>query len=235
MLLIHESGFSVMIEEMLERYAKEMGFVLSDDNIKSLVSFAIELKKWNSRVNLTAITKDNEVAIKHFLDSLQLAPYVFDNDHVLDVGSGAGLPVIPLKIVKPATMMLSVDAVAKKVNFQRHIIRVLRLQGIEALHARVEDLQKTYAHKFSFITSRAFTRLDHFVALVAPLLARGGRLVAMKGEDAEGEIAASRDALKELGFIVTATHSYELPCNMGKHCLVEMMACKLAQDKGLEA
>jgi 16S rRNA (guanine527-N7)-methyltransferase len=176
-------------------------------------------------VNLTAITGDDEIVIKHFVDCLHLAPYVFDKDYMLDMGSGAGFPIIPLKIVKPETVMVSIDAVAKKINFQRHLVRVLRLQGIEVLHGRVEDLHDAYAHKFSVITSRAFTRLDRFVSLAAPLLRSEGRLIAMKGTDAEDEIAASNDTLRELGFTVTATHHYELVCNMGKRSLVILMAC----------
>jgi 16S rRNA (guanine527-N7)-methyltransferase len=147
---------------------------------------------------------------------------------MLDMGSGAGLPIIPLKIIKPATIMVSVDAVAKKINFQRYMIRVLGLQRIEVLQARAEDLHGAYASKFNIITSRAFTSLGNFVSLAAPLLARGGRLIAMKGADAEDEIAASNDRLKELGFTVAAIHRYDLPCNMGKHSLVVLMTCESA-------
>ncbi len=217
-----------MIRDILEQGAGEMGLMLSEENIRSFESFAAELKKWNSRINLTAITRDKEIAAKHFVDSLHLVPYVFDDDLLLDMGSGAGLPIIPLKIVKPGIEMFSVDAVAKKINFQRHVIRLLGLNGIEALHARVEELQETYANRFSIITSRAFTRLENFVSLSAPLLAKGGRLIAMKGADAENEIAADNDKLLELGFSVSAIHQYSLPCNMGRHCLVIVKPCQTA-------
>ena len=215
-----------MISDILKYASSEIGLKLSDENIKSFELFADELKKWNSRVNLTAITKDNEIAIKHFIDSLFLAPYVFDKDYVLDMGSGAGIPIIPLKIIKPETKMVSVDAVAKKVNFQRHVIRLLGLQGIEAVQARVEDLQETHRHRFSIITSRAFTRLDRFVSLAVPMLAAGGRLIAMKGADAGDEIADSHEKIEALGFAVTAIHHYALPRNMGEHMLVMLMARK---------
>lgn len=217
-----------MIRDILEQGAGEMGLMLSEENIKSFESFAAELKKWNSRINLTAITRDREIAAKHFVDSLHLAPYVSDDDLLLDMGSGAGLPIIPLKIVKPATKMFSVDAVAKKINFQRHVIRLLGLHGIEAVHARVEQLQEVYANRFSIITSRAFTRLENFVSLSAPLLTKGGCLIAMKGADAENEIAADNAKLLELGFSVSAIHQYNLPCNMGRHCLVIIKPCQAA-------
>lgn len=217
-----------MINDILINAASEIGLTLSEDHCKAFGVYISELKKWNSRINLTAITGDKEIAIKHIIDSLQLAAHVDNEDVLLDVGSGAGLPVIPLKIIKPKIMMYSVDAVAKKITFQRHVIRLLGLQKIEALHARIEDLQESYAGAFSIITSRAFTRLDHFVSLATPLLARGGRFIAMKGADVENEIAESNDTMKRLGCIVTDIHYYELPHGMGKHSLVFIKASETA-------
>lgn len=217
-----------MIADLLRRETANMGLTLSEEMIRAFETFAAELIKWNRKVNLTSITADNEIAIKHFIDCLHLAPYVLDEDILLDIGSGGGLPVIPLKIAKPETMMVSVDAVGKKINFQRHVIRLLGLRKIEALHTRIEDLHKTRAGKFSLITSRAFTRLDHFVSLAAPLLAENGRIIAMKGSAADDEIAISNDLLSSLGFSITSQHSYELPANMGTRMLAVMMSCKPA-------
>lgn len=215
-----------MISDILIQATREIGLTISEEHIKSFGIYVSELKKWNGRINLTAITGDKEIAIKHIFDSLQLAAHVSDEDFLLDMGSGAGLPVIPLKIVKQNTAMLSVDAVAKKITFQRHVIRLLGLQKIEALHTRIEDMQKTHAAKFSIITSRAFTKLDHFVSLATPMLASGGRLIAMKGTDVENEIADSNDIMKRVGCIVTDIQYYELPCGMGKHSLVVIAARK---------
>jgi 16S rRNA (guanine527-N7)-methyltransferase len=217
-----------MIADLLVRESANMGLTLSSENISAFETFASELIKWNRKVNLTAITAENEIAIKHFIDCLHLAPYILNDDILLDIGSGGGLPVIPLKIVKPETTMVSVDAVGKKINFQRHVIRLLGLQKIEALHSRIEDLHKTHLGKFSLITSRAFTRLDHFVSLAAPLLAENGRIIAMKGSSADDEITISNDILKSLGFTITSHHSYKLPANMGNRVLAVMMSCKPA-------
>lgn len=210
---------SSVIGDIVAQEAQTMGLSLSPHEINSFVLYASELKKWNSKVNLTAITKDKEIAIKHFVDSLSLAPYITDSDRLLDIGSGAGLPIIPLKILRPEIPMVSVDAVAKKIHFQRHIIRILNLQNIEAVHARVEDLHKTQQHSFSIITSRAFTRLDRFVSLAAPLLSEGGMLIAMKGDQAESEITASGEIFESGGFVVTSIHRYTLPLGMGERVL----------------
>ena len=215
-----------MIGDIVAQEALAMGLTLSAREIELFELYATELKKWNSKVNLTAITKDKEIAIKHFVDSLNLAPYITAGDRLLDIGSGAGLPVIPLKITRPEIQMVSVDAVAKKIHFQRHVIRTLNLQHIEAIHARVEELHRTLSHSFSVITSRAFTRLDRFVSLAAPLLAENGMLIAMKGGQAEDEIAESDEVVHAGGFTITSVHRYTLPQNMGERVLTFIKQCK---------
>lgn len=217
-----------IIGDIVGQEAHLMKLTLSEHEIHLFEMYAAELKKWNSKVNLTAITKDKDIAIKHFVDSLSLARYIAADDRLLDIGSGAGLPVIPLKIIRPDIPMVSVDAVAKKIHFQRHIIRILNLQNIEAIHARVEDLHKTHRHSFSVITSRAFTRLDRFVSLAAPLLAENGVLIAMKGDRAEGEIAESDEVVNAEGFAVASVQRYTLPHNMGERVLTFIRQSKAA-------
>jgi 16S rRNA (guanine527-N7)-methyltransferase len=124
--------------------------------------------------------------------------------------------------------MISVDAVAKKIHFQRHVIRVLGLQNIEAIHTRIEDLHKTHSHSFSIITSRAFTRLDRFVSLAAPLLEEGGVLIAMKGDQAENEIEAADAVVHSGGFTVASIQRYSLPHGMGERALTFIKQCKTA-------
>lgn len=208
-----------IIGDIVAQESQLMGLSLSAREIGLFELYAEELIKWNGKVNLTSITKDKEIAIKHFIDSLSIIPHLKAGDRLLDIGSGAGLPVIPLKILKPGIPMVSVDAVAKKIHFQRHIIRTLNLQNIEAIHARVEDFPKTDHHSFSVITSRAFTRLDRFVSLAAPLLSDDGVLIAMKGDQADDEISASDEVVHAAGFTVTSIHRYTLPYNMGKRVL----------------
>lgn len=208
-----------VIGDIVRQEAQAMELLLSTQEIDSFEIYAAELKKWNSKVNLTAITKDKEIAIKHFIDSLNLAPYIKEGDRLLDIGSGAGLPIIPLKIIRPEIPMVSVDAVSKKIHFQRHILRILNLQNIEAVHARIESLHKTHRHSFTVIASRAFTRLDRFVSLAAPLLAEGGVMIAMKGEQADNEIAASDELVHAGGFTIASIQRYSLPQNMGERVL----------------
>ena len=219
---------SSLIGDIVEREAQLIGFTISASEIEAFERYASELKKWNSKFNLTAIRKDREIAIKHFVDSLTLAPYLSAGDRLLDIGSGAGFPVIPLKIIRPDISMVSVDAIAKKIHFQRHIIRLLDLKKIDALHARIEELHNIEGNKFTVIISRAFTRLDRFVDLAAPLLAEDGILIAMKGEQAECEISASDTHLYASGFAVVTVHRYALPENMGERVLTLLKSSKAA-------
>src|SRR6185369_5646904 len=178
-----------MIRHILEQGAREL--TISEEYLLAFELFAEELKKWNRKVNLTAISSDKEIAVKHFIDSLVFADHVQVGENLLDIGSGAGIPAIPLKIVKPMIPVVTVDAVGKKILFQRHLARLLGLKSFEALHARVESLHGTHNKCFKVITSRAFSRLEQFVSLAAPLLADGGRMIAMKGPAVFGEMKAS--------------------------------------------
>lgn len=215
-----------MIGHMLKQRAKEMGLVLSEESIRFIELYVAELKKWNSKVNLTAITADEQIVVKHIIDSLVFAAQVHDGESVLDIGSGAGLPAIPLKIVRPMVSVVSVDAVGKKILFQRHVARLLKFDCFEALHARVESMPGANARRFDVVASRAFSQLDQFVALAAPLLAVGGRMIAMKGPSAIEEMKKAEVLLLTLGFEISAIHAYKLPLNMGERNLVVIKPCE---------
>ena len=217
-----------MIRYTLEQSAHEMGLDISGEAVRSFELFAEQLKKWNRKINLTAIITDEEIAVKHIIDALVLAGCVRDGDRVLDMGSGAGVPAIPLKIVKPSVRVTSVDAVGKKILFQRHVARLLGFKGFEAIHGRVENLSCIHAHGFDLIVSRAFSRLEHFVGLGAPLLAEAGRLIAMKGPTASDEIRADGERLATLGFEIVSVTPYRLPFNKGERNLIRIAPRKYA-------
>jgi len=204
----------------LERGAAELGLVLDQAQLEKFAIFAAELCKWNRKINLTAITRTEDVAVKHFLDSLAVIKHVELYGEMLDIGSGGGFPAIPLKIVTPLVAIVSVDSVEKKILFQRHAARMLGLEKFTAVHARVEDLAAVYPGRFNTIVSRAFSDLEKYVQLALPLLAPDGVIVAMKGREGKSEAGMSADKLAALGVAVTAVCEFRLPLNGESRSLV---------------
>lgn len=214
------------MRSILVQHLGEMGFDASDSSIRALEHFVFELQKWNQKISLTSITKTEDMTIKHLLDSMAVIELVREERMLLDIGSGAGIPAIPLKIMLPETQVVSVDAIRKKIVFQRHVVRLLGLQGYVAMHARVENLYASHSGCFNAIVSRAFSSLQTFILLAAPLLTDGGRLIAMKGPTVDDEILCSSEFLQRSGFRVSSIQTYFLPNNMGERRLVILSAAR---------
>ncbi|MEJ2641953.1 MAG: 16S rRNA (guanine(527)-N(7))-methyltransferase RsmG, partial [Desulfosarcinaceae bacterium] len=170
-------------KQLLTTGAAHFGFRLSDAQVQRFQIFAEELLAWNRRINLTRITAPDEIALKHFVDSLPGAGDLETGWRVIDLGSGGGFPGIPLKIVRPDLEITLVDAIRKKVSFQKHICRQLGFRGIECLHARIEKLGEDPAYQggYQAAISRALTDLDLLCRLAAPLLTVSGVVVAYRG------------------------------------------------------
>lgn len=168
-----------------------MGLAIDADQQARLLDYLALLKKWNATYNLTAIHEPDKMLTHHLLDSLAVLPYV-TADRVLDVGSGAGLPGIPLAITRPDLSVTLIDASHKKCAFIQQAAIELRLENVTALHGRVEDLHPEAL--FPQIISRAFSDLSDFVRLTGHLLAVGGEWLAMKGLYPHEEIAQLKGA-----------------------------------------
>ena len=179
----------------LNDHAKTIGIDFDCTQNRLFSAHAAELIKWNRKINLTTITDPIEVASNHFLDSLVPARFMPPNAAMLDIGSGGGFPGIPLKVLLPELSVTLIDASRKKVSFLKHVIRTLKLDDIEALHIRAEDLadQPSYINRFDVIVSRALTSLECFVRLALPLLACGGLIMALKGQVGNVEFADLRE------------------------------------------
>lgn len=167
-----------------------MGVTVTEKQSQQMFHHAEELLLWNRKINLTAIVDPLEMAVKHFIDSLAPLPWLKEKSAVLDLGTGGGFPGIPLKTVSPSLNMTLVDAIAKKINFSRQVIRLLGLSGINTIQSRAEDLagHSEYTAGFDAVISRAFASLGHFVSLAGPLVRESGRLLAMKGANVKPEL-----------------------------------------------
>lgn len=180
--------------EIRDKVREEIALELTDDQAERLARFATLLLKWNKTYNLTSINSAEDVVRLHIADSLTLVQH-FDEmvgavKTVLDVGSGGGLPAIPLAIMRPDLSVTLVDAVQKKTIFQRQACVACRLSNAKALHVRVETLGD---QKYEVITSRAFASLKDMIELTRGLLAENGRWLAMKGKIPDDEIAELPD------------------------------------------
>lgn len=198
---------------LLLRSLSGLGITLPEPVCRDLVRLREELLRWNARVNLTAITDPREVLEKHLVDSLTVLEEVDPAGRLLDLGSGGGFPALPLRLACPRLQVLSVDAVEKKIAFQRHIVRLLGLEGFTPWHGRAEEVpnRADFAGGFDLVISRAFASLEQFVRLALPCLAPGGRIIAMKGPEGPAELSAASPVLADLGLSCTNCRKLVLP------------------------
>lgn len=204
-----------MNEKLLQEGAQAFGIELTDQAIGRLQQYMAELLRWNRSLNLTAITQPDEIVSKHFVDAMSIVPLLAPGDHLLDVGSGAGLPGLVVAMLRDGQPITSLDAIDKKVRFQRHVCRLLGLMQVETLHGRVEGLAEKRTGQFDLVTSRAFRDPVRFIQLAHRLVRPGGRLVAMVSSavtPAGHDMEVLTDAH---GLQLVETRSYELPRQMG--------------------
>ena len=170
--------------------AAAFGIELNNDQTRQFAIHATELLLWNQKINLTAIIDPFEVAVKHFLDSISAARFIPEDATVLDIGTGGGFPGIPFKVLLPSLPVTLIDASRKKINFLKHVIRTLKLDNIEAVHIRAEDLagDPLYRNRFHVIVSRAISSLKLIHRLALPLLADEGVILALKGDIPNDEL-----------------------------------------------
>lgn len=188
----------MMFREILARY-----IALREEQLEQFQRFYELVLEWNAKMNLTAITEEKEFAIKHVMDSLSL----WEEERfsavgkILDVGTGAGFPAIPIKIYKPQVEIVMLDSLAKRVEFLKAVVAELKLDGVSCIHGRAEDLarQEKYREGFDLVTARAVARLNVISEYCLPFVRVGGTFAALKGKQYPAEVAESADAIKILG------------------------------------
>ena len=175
----------MIARELLVTGAKEFGIALSTGQTDSFFTYLAELTKWNQKINLTAITDERDMVIKHVLDSLSYMKGFSSSAglKLLDMGSGAGFPAIPIKLVEPDIMVTMVEAVKKKASFLRHIIRILKLSGIEVQDKRTDELPDSFHNSYDVVTARAFADMNLAIASGQPFLKQGGLMVLSRGPE----------------------------------------------------
>lgn len=198
--------------EILARGAVELGLHLTDQQLDQFEVYYRELVDWNQRMNLTAITEYSEVQVKHFLDSLTvcltLPQGLLPGAAVVEVGAGAGLPGLALKLVYPDSRLALVESVGKKTAFLRHLVETLGLANVEVYTGRAEELarQPGLRESFDLALARGLAKLPALLEYTLPFCRVGGRVVAWKHGGIDQEIAGAAEALNVLGGRLTAAH-----------------------------
>lgn len=203
-----------MNEQQFKDGLKEKGIILTEKQLDQFRIYYKELVEWNEKMNLTAITEQPAVYLKHFYDSITAAFYLdfTKKMKVCDVGAGAGFPSIPLKICFPHIEVTIVDSLNKRIQFLQHLSSELGLTKVEFIHSRAEDFgQSNHRESYDVVTARAVARLSVLAELCVPLVKKGGVFAAMKAASASNELEDAEMALQKLGVKLEKVSSFLLP------------------------
>lgn len=205
------------LEEKLISGCKQLGIEITEQQVSKFMEYMDILLEYNEKMNLTAITEKDDIIVKHFIDSLtplSLEEINFnENSKVIDIGTGAGFPSIPLKIMLPATEFLLVDSLKKRIGFLDAVIEKLELTKITTIHGRCEELsrQKEYREKFDIALSRAVANMQVLGEYVVPFLKVNGKFLALKGPKVYKELESATDGLRKLGCNNISVKTIKLP------------------------
>lgn len=201
--------------DLLKNDALVFGIHLDEIQLQQFYDYYNLLIEWNNKMNLTSITEFNDVMKKHFLDSISIAKYIKLNSdmNVLDIGTGAGFPGLPIKILYPDIKITLLDSLNKRVNFLNEIISSLNLKNVETIHGRAEDYARDplYREKFDLVVSRAVANLSSLSELCLPFVKVGSKFVSYKSEKADDEIENSKHALDLLSARFYSCYNFVLP------------------------
>ena len=217
----------------LEQKLNEFDIEINEEQIKSFEKYMNLLLEWNEKINLTAITQPDEVKLKHFVDSLTVLKYINDDDKVIDIGTGAGFPGIPLKIMKKNAKITLLDSLNKRINFLNIVIETLNLSNIQAIHGRAEEIarNKLYREKYDVAVSRAVANLSILTEYMLPFVKVGGKCICMKGANVNEEIEKAKNAIKELGGEIERVDNFYLSDNDNERNIIVIKKVKETKSK----
>lgn len=194
-------------------YSEKISIKFNEKQLNQFYNYMDLLLEWNEKINLTAITNPEEVIVKHFIDSLTINKYIDSDKTLVDVGTGAGFPGIPLKIVRPDVKVTLVDSLNKRINFLNEVILKLNLKDIETIHSRIEDFgrNKKYRESFDYATARAVANISTLSEYLIPLSKINGKCIYMKGSNIEEEVENGKKAIDILGGKIENIDKFYLP------------------------
>jgi 16S rRNA (guanine527-N7)-methyltransferase len=187
-------------EELLYKM-KKIDIELTEKQVKQFYNYMNLLIEWNNNINLTAITEEKDIILKHFVDSLTVLKYIKENKSIVDVGTGAGFPGIPLAIMNDSLKITLVDSLNKRINFLNEVCSKIKLKNTKAIHSRAEEFgqDNNYRESYDIAISRAVSNLTVLAEYLLPLVKVGGKIICMKGPDIEEELKQAKSAIDILG------------------------------------
>ncbi|NLW39662.1 MAG: 16S rRNA (guanine(527)-N(7))-methyltransferase RsmG [Tissierellia bacterium] len=204
--------------------AASLGIDLKEDEVNNFILYKELLKSWNQKINITSITDDEEIDIKHFIDSLTplTTKLIKDGGRLIDIGTGGGFPGIPLKIVKKDLEVILLDSLNKRINFLKEVIEKLNLEKVMAIHGRAEDFGRDLEHReqYDIAISRAVAPLNTLAEYSLPFVKVGGYFIAMKGKDVDEELKEAKRAIEILGGELKEKLLVDLPFSDITHSLI---------------
>lgn len=206
----------------LKSYGEKINIEISEEESNKLYMYMNLMLEWNKKINLTSITDEEDIIIKHFVDSLSINKYLSKNKNVMDVGTGAGFPGIPLKIFNEDIEFILVDSLNKRINFLEEVKQALNINKLELVHSRIEDLAKDikYREKIDIVVSRAVANLSVLSEYMLPFVKIGGFCICMKGPNIDDELENSKNAIKILGGKIEKVESLVLPGNLERNIII---------------
>lgn len=218
------------MEQRLQAGLTALG--LPAEGVPSLLRYGELLVETNKVMNLTAITDPEEIASLHFLDSAALLTLEdFRNKSVVDVGTGAGFPGLPLRILEPTIRLTLLDSLGKRIQFLNRVCQELELTDVACVHGRAEEFAAEHRESFDLAVSRAVAALPVLCELCLPLVRLGGKFLAMKSVDSDQELEAAKHAIETLGGAVSGVRDYEIPGTEVRHRLILVEKVKKTPEK----
>lgn len=186
---------------------------LTEDQLENFFKYMNLLLEWNEKINLTAITDVDDIILKHFIDSMTVLKYIEKDKSIIDVGTGAGFPGIPIAIMREDVKITLLDSLNKRINFLNEVCSELKINNIETIHGRAEEAgqNKQYREKYDIAVSRAVANMTTLSEYLIPFVKVGGICICMKGSEIDHELEQAKFAIKELGGKIEKVEKFNLP------------------------